>query len=73
MSSGKSHEGGKESPDQLVSDSQTLLTHVRQRMGEKVIECALLDRHVSGTSKYRTLGSVELKALLPSDLSSALT
>lgn len=69
----ESHEGAKESSDQLVTDSQTLLTHIRQRMEGKMIECALLDRHVSGTSKYRTLGSVELKALLPSDLSSALT
>jgi proteasome alpha subunit len=46
---------------------------VRQCMQEKSIECALLDRHVLGTSKYRTLGSGELETLLPKDLSSALT
>lgn len=63
----------KGSSDQPVTDSQTLMTHVRQCMQEKSIECALLDRHVPGTSKYRTLGSGELETLLPKDLRSALT
>jgi len=67
------HEDAKGSVGQPVTDSQPLLTHVRQCMAEKSVECALLDRHVSGTSKYRTLGPDELGALLPKDLSSALT
>lgn len=62
------HEGGKGSSDQLGTDSQTLLTHLHQCMPEKSLECVLLDRHVSGTSKYRVLGSGELEALLPKDL-----
>ncbi|MBL8074821.1 MAG: hypothetical protein JNL29_10660 [Nitrospira sp.] len=67
------HDDIKGSAEESVPDSQALLTHVRQCMAEKSIECALLDHHVSGTSKYRMLGSVELGVLLPKDLSSALT
>jgi proteasome alpha subunit len=67
------HENAKESSDQPATDSQALLSHVRQCMAEKSIECALLDRHMPGTSKYRTLESGELGTLLPKDLSSAIT
>lgn len=68
------HDGEvKGNSDQPVPAPQTLWTHVRHCMTEKSIECALLDRHVPGTSKYRALGSGELGGLLPNDLSSALT
>ncbi|MBS0155747.1 MAG: 20S proteasome subunit A/B [Nitrospira sp.] len=65
------HEDVKGSSDQPVTDSQTLLAHVHQCMADRSIECALLDRHVAGTSKYRTLGAGELRALLPKNLISA--
>ena len=67
------HDDAKGSSDQSVEDSQTLLGHVRQCMMEKALECALLDRHMAGTSKYRTIGSHELGTLLPEDLRAALT
>lgn len=67
------HEDAKGSSDQPVADAQTLLGHVHQCMTNRSIECALLDRQVAGTSKYRTLGTDELRALLPKDLSSAFT
>ncbi|HMS85742.1 MAG TPA: hypothetical protein PKD12_19025 [Nitrospira sp.] len=67
------HDDAKGNSDQSVMDSQTLFGHVRQCMTEKALECALLDRHMAGTSKYRTLGSREFETLLPEDLREALT
>lgn len=67
------HEDGVRSSDLSGTDAQALLTHVRQCLAEKSIECALLDRHVSRASTYRTLASGELRALLPKDLRSLLT
>lgn len=67
------HDDAKGSSNQSVVDSQTLLGHVRHCMTEKALECALLDRDMAGTSKYRTLGSRELATLLPEDLRPALT
>ncbi len=69
----RDHEDTKGSSDQPVMDSQVLLTHVRHCLADRAIECALLDRHAAGTSKYRTLETGELRALLPTDLSSAFT
>ncbi|MDH4084573.1 MAG: hypothetical protein OEV99_13695 [Nitrospira sp.] len=54
--------------DRQVSDSDVLYDHVRQCMNDKSIECALLDRQVPSTSKYRTIGPDELATLLPGDL-----
>ncbi|MDH4155355.1 MAG: hypothetical protein OEV01_16375, partial [Nitrospira sp.] len=67
------HEDAMENSDQPAADAQTLLAHVHQCMIDRSIECVLLDRQVAGTSKYRTLGTDELRALLPKDLSSAVT
>jgi proteasome alpha subunit len=63
------HDEAKTGPDQQVADSQTLYTHLRQCLGEKTIECALLDRHAQGPSKYRALEADELETVLPTDLS----
>ncbi|NJL16614.1 MAG: proteasome subunit alpha [Nitrospira sp.] len=67
------HESGDHSEvpadlDQQVGNPDGLYDHVRQCMTDKSIECALLDRQMQGTSKYRTLSPDELAMLLPRDL-----
>ncbi|HEY5627549.1 MAG TPA: hypothetical protein VIR79_06350 [Nitrospira sp.] len=57
----------------LPSDAATLLGHLRSTVGEKMIECAVLERTVLGTSKYRALKADELGRLLPKDLRNAVT
>ncbi len=52
----------------LPTDSATLLAHLRATVGEKMIECAVLERTYPGTSKYRELKTDELGRLLPKDL-----
>jgi proteasome alpha subunit len=54
---------------QPLSDSEPLYAHLRQYLAERTIECAVLDRQLQGTSKYRILGSDELERVLPKDLS----
>lgn len=68
----ESHEEAKISPDQQVIEAETLYAHLRRRIAEKTIECALLDRHVQGPSKYRALEADELRTMLPTDLSPSL-
>lgn len=63
------HDEAKTGPDQQVPDPETLYAHLRRCIPEKTIECALLDRHAQGPSKYRTLGADELETVLPTDLS----
>ena len=43
------------SDDQPSETSETLYAHLRQRVAEKTMECAVLDRQVRGSSKYRTI------------------
>jgi len=50
------------------TDNETLSVHLRQCLTEKSMECALLDRHVQGPSKYRSLSPNELERLLPNGL-----
>ncbi|MBX3301237.1 MAG: hypothetical protein KF693_03375 [Nitrospira sp.] len=52
----------------LVNDPDLLYEHIRRCMNDMTIECALLDRHVPGASKYRTLDPDELERLLPNNL-----
>jgi len=52
----------------LTTDAATLLAHLRATVGEKMIECAVLERNYPGTSKYRALKADELGRLLPNDL-----
>ncbi|HSB45334.1 MAG TPA: hypothetical protein VLD60_10000 [Nitrospira sp.] len=54
----------------LPTDAASLLAHLRSSVGEKMIECALLERNYPGTSKYRALKPDELGRLLPKDLRS---
>lgn len=57
----------------LPTDAATLLAHLRSTVGEKMIECAVLERNYPGTSKYRALKADELGRLLPKDLRQAVT
>lgn len=73
LEDGDGHDEAKNGPDQQVTDVETLYAHLRQYIGEKTIECALLDRHVQGPSKYRALEADELRTVLPTNLSPSLT
>jgi proteasome alpha subunit len=73
LEDGEGHDEAKTGLDQQVTDSETLYAHLRRCMAEKTIECALLDRHAQGPSKYRALGSDEMKTVLPKDLSPPLS
>lgn len=57
----------------LPTDAASLLAHLRSTVGEKSIECAVLERNYPGTSKYRALKADELGRLLPKDLRQAVT
>lgn len=64
---------GKTGSDQQVTDSATLYAHLRRCIPEKSIECAVLDRYAQGPSKYRVLGTDELRTMLGKDLSAFLS
>jgi proteasome alpha subunit len=55
------------------SDAAALYAYAREMMAEKTIECAVLDRTQSGSSKYRALTVEELGRLLPQDIKRSLT
>jgi len=69
------HEQAQESPADASSlvDSKSLHAHLRQTVAEKTIECAVLDRMQSGSSKYRVLAPDEMGGLLPKDLKASLS
>ena len=60
------------SPAEAIPSSDTLIAHVRGVAGERMIECAVLDRQAPGTSKYRSLKQAELSRLLPKALQSVV-
>lgn len=60
--------GGTETQTSEVA----LSAHLRDTMADKTIECAVLDRHQPGPSKYRILTADEVGRLLPSELKAAL-
>jgi proteasome alpha subunit len=64
--------GGTGSPAATVPSSDDLIAHVRGIAGERMIECAVLDRQAPGTSKYRSLKQAELSQLLPKALQSVV-
>lgn len=64
---------GRTSSAQQPIDGDALYVHLRQRVAEKSIECALLDRGQAGSSKYRVINRDELGRLLPKDMNPALT
>ncbi|HJU06736.1 MAG TPA: hypothetical protein VJ692_16425 [Nitrospiraceae bacterium] len=49
-------------------DPVALQAHLRETMAAKTIECAVLDRQIPGSSKYRALKPDELAGLLPKSL-----
>lgn len=55
------------------TDEATLYAHIRNMAVEKTIECAVLDRHQPGSSKYRALKPAELARLLPNDVQPIVT
>jgi proteasome alpha subunit len=61
------------STDTSSTDVAALYAHVRATVAEKTIECALLDRTQSGSSKYRALMPDELGRLLPKDVQASLS
>ena len=54
-------------------DPAALYAHVRETVAEKTIECAVLDRTLPGSSKYRALTSDVLVRLLPRELKTAVS
>ena len=50
------------------ADAAALSAHLRSTVGEKTVECAVLERNQPGSSKYRALNPDELGRLLPADL-----
>ena len=57
----------------VALDAASLYAHLRDSVAEKTVECALLDRRQSGSSKYRAVTSDELGRLLPKDIGIALS
>ena len=60
--------GASEFPE---PDERNLLDHIRLALSEKTLECALLDRTLPGSSKYRNLPPDQTNQLLPSLLQPA--
>src|SRR5512147_768866 len=56
-----------------ATDAASLYAHLRGSVAEKTVECALLDRSRSGSSKYRAVTSDELGRLLPKDVGIAFS
>jgi proteasome alpha subunit len=73
LEDGEGHGEAKTDPDQQATDCETLYAHLRRCLAEKTIECALLDRHMPGPSKYRALGTEELRTVLPKELRPSLS
>ncbi len=55
-------------PPGLISDATALWAHLEKIVAEKTIECALLERHRAGSSKYRAFTPDELASFLPREL-----
>lgn len=64
---------GARRPDPLSSDRAALYASLAKSLTDKRIECAVLDRQLRGSSKYRSIDSDELKRLLPAEITSALS
>lgn len=66
-------EGGEGVGNSALPDTSAIDAHLRSRIAEKSIECAVLDRGQLGSSKYRSMTTEELGRLLPKDLSGSKT
>ncbi|MGQ0809843.1 MAG: hypothetical protein ACT4OO_01275 [Nitrospiraceae bacterium] len=56
-----------------ASDKPTLLAYLAETVAEKTIECAVLERHAPGSSKYRVIKSEELARLSPAGITNPQT
>jgi proteasome alpha subunit len=56
----------------VIPSSDALSAHVRSLAGERMIECAVLERQAPGSSKYRSLKQADLSRLLPTSLQSGV-
>ena len=50
------------------ADPDAVTTHLREQMADRTVECAVLERQLPGSSKYRAIKPDELAGLLPSGL-----
>jgi proteasome alpha subunit len=50
------------------ADPAAVTSHLREQMADRTVECAVLERQVPGSSKYRAIKQDELACLLPSGL-----
>ena len=73
MDTGESSGGNAAARIPEDTEPVSLYGYLRDRVTEKTIECVLLDRHLSGSSKYRALASDEIGRLLPKDLTTTLS
>lgn len=69
---GKPATSGAASSVAAVPSSDDLFAHVRGLAGERMIECAVLERQAPGSSKYRSLKQADLSRLLPTALQSVV-
>ncbi len=60
-------------PESPLSDREALYTYIKRSLTGKTIECAVLDRRLRGSSKYRAIGLEELTRLLPAEVISAVS
>jgi proteasome alpha subunit len=63
---------GTSSTAAAIPGNDALIAHVRSLAGERTIECAVLDRQASGSSKYRSIKQADLSRLLPAALQSVV-
>ena len=71
-SSAQVSEDKTEGDGSSLPDKAALLTHVRQTVVEKSLECVLLERRGPGSAKYRALRPDELGGLLPPAVSAPI-
>ncbi|WP_447968112.1 proteasome subunit alpha [Nitrospira sp. M1] len=46
-------------------DDEDVQSHVQKKLTDVTLECSLIDRHLSGSSKYRVLSDDDVTGLLP--------
>jgi proteasome alpha subunit len=70
----KEAQTGKDAAEQQdARDPAVLTAYLRDSLSEKTVECAVLDRQQTGSSKYRALTPEDVQGLLPPELSAALS
>ncbi|GJL67246.1 MAG: proteasome subunit alpha [Nitrospirales bacterium] len=70
-SNGKTTEAQEGDSRKTDFDAEEVVAHLRQTLVHSTLECRLLDRTISGSSKYRVLSNDEVSTLLPTPMPSA--